>query len=427
MSYIVESLNDCTKKFVFNFETVDLSTEIKNAIARKQKTVSFKGFRAGKAPLAMVEQMYGPQMEHEALNQFVQTQFFDAVENEKVRVVGYPSFENMKYDKGKSVSFDAIVEIFPEVVLKDYSHYSFKKDAVTVTDDDVEALKKNFLSSKAEMIEVKDTNAKLDKGLFAVINFEGEKENGERPDNMKATEYLLEIGNGAFIPGFEEGLCGMQKGEKRTLNLEFPKEYQVPDLQGMKVKFYVELLEIKERKLPEFKDELVKELGFESTEDFVKKNKASLASQKEKQSLQKLHQEILDKFVADNKFDVPNTLVHQQEDHLKEELRGTLKSQGFNDEMAEEYFHKWHGDLHTKAEFQVRSALILDTLGKKFNVVVTEEDLEGKYSEMAKSTGMDVEHIKKFYNSNVKAKNNISFAIREEKTFESLAKEITIS
>ncbi|HAZ11596.1 MAG: trigger factor [Bdellovibrionales bacterium GWA2_49_15] len=427
MSYIVETLNGCTKKFVFNFETIDLSTEIKNAMIRKQKTVSFKGFRAGKAPLAMVEQMYGPQMEHEALNQFVQTQFFDAVEKEKVRVVGYPSFENMKYNKGKSASFDAIVEVFPEVTLKDYSSYAFKKDAVTVTDEDIEALKKNFLSSKAEMVEVKETETKLDKGLFAVINFEGEKENGERPDNMKATEYLLEIGNGSFIPGFEEGLCGMKKGEKRTLNLEFPKEYQVPDLQGMKVKFFVELLEIKERKLPEFKDEMVKELGFESTEDFVTKNKASLKIQKEKQSVQKLHQEILDKFVADNKFEVPNALVHQQEDHLKEELRGNLKSQGFSDDMMEEYFHKWHADLHTKSEFQVRSALILDALGKKFNVEVTEQDIAVKYEEMAKTTGMDVEQISKFYNSNAKAKNNISFAIREEKTFEQLGKEIKIS
>ena len=319
--------------------------------------------------------MYGPQMEHEALNQFVQTQFFDAVEKEAVRVVGYPSFENMKYNKGKSVSFDAMVEIFPEVTLKDYSSYSFKKDAVTVTDEDVEELKNNFLASKAEMVEVADANIQLDKGLFAVINFEGEKENGERPENMKATEYLLEIGKGAFIPGFEEGLCGMKKGEKRTLNLEFPKEYQVPDLQEMKVKFFVELLEIKERKLPEFKDELVKEFGFESAEDFLTKNRASLSMQKEKQSLQKLHQEILDKFVADNQFDVPSALVHQQEDHLKEELRGSLKSQGFNDEMMEEYFHKWHADLHTKAEFQVRSALILDTLGKKFNINVTDQDI----------------------------------------------------
>ncbi|MEK6624997.1 MAG: trigger factor, partial [Bdellovibrionota bacterium] len=180
MSYIVETLNGCTKKFVFNFETIDLSTEIKNAVIRKQKTVSLKGFRAGKAPLAMVEQMYGPQMEHEALNQFVQTQFFDAVEKEAVRVVGYPSFENMKYNKGKSVSFDAMVEIFPEVTLKDYASYSFKKDAVTVTDEDVEELKNNFLASKAEMVEVADANIQLDKGLFAVINFEGEKENGER-------------------------------------------------------------------------------------------------------------------------------------------------------------------------------------------------------------------------------------------------------
>ncbi len=427
MSYTVETLNGCTKKLLFNFETIDLTTEIKNAMVRKQRTVSLKGFRAGKAPLAVVEQMFGPQMEHEALNQFVQSQFFDAVEKEKMRVVGYPSFENMKYNKGKSVSFDAMVEVFPDVTLQNYSKYSFKKDSAVVTDEDVEALKKNFLSSKAEMVEVTDANRTIDKGLFAVINFEGEKENGERPENMKATEYLLEIGTGSFIPGFEEGICGMKKGEKRTLNLEFPKEYQVPELQGAKVKFFVELVEIKEKKFPEFKDELVKEFGFETVADFLKKNRENLVQQKEKTTLQKLHQEILDKFVADNKFDVPNTLIHQQEDHLKEELRGTLKSQGFNDAMMEEYFHKWHGDLHTKAEFQVRSALILDALAKKYSIEVGDAEIETKYAEMATATGMDIEQIRKFYNSNEKAKNNISFAVREEKTFEALAKDIKIS
>ncbi len=209
MSYQLQAVNDCTKKLVFNFETLDLTTEIKAAVVKKQKSTNLKGFRKGKAPLAMVEQIYGPQLEGEALNSFVQNKVFEAITAEKLRVVGYPAFENMKYEAGKSVSFEAVVEIFPEIKLKDVSGLSFEMDSTAVNDEDLEQLKKNYLSSKAEMTEVSDANAKLANGQFAVLNFQGVQENGERPENMKGEEFLLEIGSNQFIPCFEVGLVGM--------------------------------------------------------------------------------------------------------------------------------------------------------------------------------------------------------------------------
>ena len=118
MSYTVENVNGCTKKFTFNFESLDLSDQIKMALNRKQKEVNLKGFRKGKAPLSVVEQMYKPQIENDALNQFIQTEFSNAIQTEKVQVVGYPSFEEMNYESGKSVSFNALVENFHR---QDYS------------------------------------------------------------------------------------------------------------------------------------------------------------------------------------------------------------------------------------------------------------------------------------------------------------------
>ncbi|MBT5093814.1 MAG: trigger factor family protein, partial [Halobacteriovoraceae bacterium] len=127
MSYSVESVNGCTKKIAFNFEALDLTTEIKAAVLKKQKSTNMKGFRKGKAPLQMIEKIYGPQLESDALNDFVQNKFFEAVTKEDLRVVGYPSFENMKYESGTSVSFDAMVEVFPTVELKDFSGLTFSK------------------------------------------------------------------------------------------------------------------------------------------------------------------------------------------------------------------------------------------------------------------------------------------------------------
>ena len=183
----------------------------------------------------MVQQVYGPQIENDALNNFIQNEFFQAVTKENLKVVGYPSFENMKYKKNESVSFDALVETFPEFELADYSSLQFKKDEVALGENELEDLKKNYLNSKAEMKEVTEEGVALSNGHFAVINFQGEKEDGSRPENMKGEEHLLEIGSNQFIPGFEDGMLGMKKGEKREVPVTFPADYHSTDLQNAKV------------------------------------------------------------------------------------------------------------------------------------------------------------------------------------------------
>ncbi len=426
MSYKVEEVNSCTKKFSFTFENLNLGDQINTALKEKQKSANIKGFRKGKAPLSMVEKMYGPQAKEEALNRFVQKEFFAAVDKENVRMVGYPKFENVDLKDESSVNFDAVVEIFPEINLKDYSKLSFTKDAVEVNQEEIDNLKNNYLGPKAEMKEIEDDSVAIEKGHFAVFNFEGETEDGEKPENMKGEEYLLEIGSGQFIPGFEDGMIGLKKGDKKTIELTFPEDYHATELQNAKVKFHVELLELKKKEFPEFTDELAKEMGFESVEDFQVKSRENLIQQKERQVQEKLNQEVLEKLIADNPFEVPMAMVAQQQESLKQDLANNLKSQGFTEDMLEEYFSKWSGDLVEKATFQVKSGLILDTLAKKFEIEATEEDFNAKIEESAGLSGLTADQVKDFYTRDPKIKQNLMYAIREEKTFKKLEDEITI-
>ncbi|OFZ74040.1 MAG: hypothetical protein A2451_16945 [Bdellovibrionales bacterium RIFOXYC2_FULL_39_8] len=142
MSYSIEDINGCTKKFKFNFETLDLSAEIKLELVKKQKESNMKGFRKGKAPMHMIEKFYAKEVELDALNNFIQAKAFAATSEEKLSIVGQPSMENLKYDPGKSVSFEVICEFIPEIKLKDYSKYHFSMDSVEVSDEDLEDLKK---------------------------------------------------------------------------------------------------------------------------------------------------------------------------------------------------------------------------------------------------------------------------------------------
>ena len=143
MSYTIQNVNDCTKKLIFNFEKVDLSKEIKAAVLAKQADSNLKGFRKGKAPLDMVQKMFGPQIENDALHRFISNEYFEAVKKENIRAVGYPQFGNTKFEADKTVAFEATVEVIPDFELKDYSKYTFKKESETVTEEDFETLKKN--------------------------------------------------------------------------------------------------------------------------------------------------------------------------------------------------------------------------------------------------------------------------------------------
>jgi len=427
MSYTIQNVNDCTKKFIFNFEKVDLSKEIKAAVLAKQADSNLKGFRKGKAPLEMVQKMFGPQIENDALYRFISNEYFEAVKKENIRAVGYPQFGNTKYESGQNVAFEATVEVIPDFEIKDFSKYTFKKDSEVVNDEDFETLKKNYLAPKAEVSEVKDVAHKLAKGDFAVFNFEGEKADGSKPENMKAQEYMLEIGSGQFIPGFEDGMIGLKKGEKKDVKVTFPADYHEEDLKNAPVTFHVELLEIKTKNFPELTDDLAKEFGFESVADFNTKNKERMQTQKKREVQQKLQQAILEKLIDDNKFEVPVALIEDQKVGVKEDLSKTLKQQGFNDQMISLYFERWDADVTSKASFQVRSGLILDKLGKKFNIEATEADLDVKIAEMVSQSGMKKEEIEKFYKSNENIKRNLMYAIREEKTFDALIKGMKVS
>jgi trigger factor len=152
-----------------------------------------------------------------------------------------------------------------------------------------------------------------------------------------------------------------------------------------------------------------------------------MMTQKKREVQSKLQQQILEKLIEENKFEVPNALIEDQKESVKQELSKTLKQQGFNDQMIALYFERWNDDVTNKASFQVRSGLILDKLARKYNIEATEADLDVKIDEMVSQSGMKKDEISKFYKSNENIKRNLMYAIREEKTFSALVKEMKVS
>ena len=425
MTYTIEEINGCTKKIFFHFDSPNLAEEIQKILKQRQKTVNLKGFRKGKAPLDMIKKIYGPQVQADAVDKFVRGQIFDVINKEELNAIGHPSLENMQYRPGEKMSFEVSLEVTPKVILKELSQYHFTKEKVQVSDQEFEDLKKNYLESNAQMVPSKDSVVR--NGHFVAINFKGEMVDGTFPKEMQGEEFLLEIGSRSFIPGFEEGIVGMKLQEKRSLELVFPTDYGKEELQNAKVKFHIELLEIKEKQYLELTEEKAKELNYESIDDFNKKIRNQLENRKNSASKEKLKHAILNKLIEDNNFDIPVFLIAQQEKHLKDQLEKSLPQKGFTEKMMEEYFTKHKKDLTDKAIFQVKSSLILESLCEKFSIETSESDLNAKIAETADNTGMSVEEVTKFYTANKEIKNNAMYSIREEKIFEKIFEQTQIS
>ncbi|MDB9786603.1 trigger factor [Bacteriovoracaceae bacterium] len=418
MTYTIENISNCQKKIVFSYDEVDFVDEIKTELLKQQKDAVIKGFRKGKAPLSMIEKIYRPQIEGDLLNKFISDEFRKTVEKEKLNMVGRPDIGKVEYDSLKKINFEALVEVFPEFSLNKLENVNFSKDDVYVTDEEVDQVKNHMIDSKANLVGITDNSIAIENDLQAVMNFKGTRADGSAPPEMEGKEFVLEVGSKRFIPGFEEQLIGMKISEKKTIKVTFPEDYHQKDLCGEEVSFEVEILEIKKLERPDFTDEFVKDFSFSSVEDFLEKTKKNLMERKEKESTTKLHQEVLEKLVEKNKFDVPSSLIGMQENALKEDLASHLKGQGFNEDMLKSYYEKWGEGLQEKALFQVRSALILEKLADENKIEATEDDFVQKMEEAGKSQLEDVDKLKKYYEENADVKAKLMYGIREEKTIQ---------
>ena len=425
MSYVIEELSNCSSKFIFDINNVNLSHQVDQALIEKQKTADMKGFRKGKVPLSIVARVYENEVQRKALMDFVSHHITDVLEEKKFSVIGTPQLLGLNYEKeSQSIKFEVIVEYFPNVKINDFMHLSFKKESAKVSDNDIQKLIDNELDQFSQSVEIKDVA--LDKGHTAVINFQGEKENGEKPGNMKGEEYLLEIGSHAFIPGFEDALLGMRKGDKRNFPIKFPSDYHVEDMKGTSVTFFVDLLEIKVKQKLDLTDGSAQSVGYKSKSDMKESVRSRLEHQKKKYAQEKLNKEIIDKLVEENQFNIPETLLSHQKKFLESELKTSLKSKGLSESQLSEYLLKWGSDIEKRAVCQVRSQLILKEIARQHSIEISDDDINKKYEEIAKQSSMTVDEIKSYYKDKENVLENFQYAIKEERVFDKICEQVQV-
>ena len=353
------------------------------------------GFRPGKAPKEIAKKQFSHQIKSQAIEKVINEAVQDALTSNNIVPISQAHISNVVFEENKPITFTARVDVFPKVELNKYKDFNFKKINVEISDEDIDdAL--ITLQERDMTYEPVENRDKVQKGDVAVIDFEGKKD-GVAFEGGTAKGFSLNIGSGQFIPGFEDGVIGMKKGETKDLNLTFPAEYNNAELAGKDVVFTVTVHEIKEKVKPELNDDFAKDIDPNSKglEDLKTKLKKGLQTEADKSTQLEAFGEILEQIVKENPFEVPYSFVKEQADRLAFNAMNQFYQMGLNPEQVGISFEMMAQRYLAQAEEHVKQAIVINEVAKLANIAVEDEDINNFLSFHAELQGRPVEDIKK--------------------------------
>ena len=374
----------------------DWEKALDEAFKKKVKDTTIPGFRKGKCPKNVYIQKFGIEsLFMDAIDQASGDAYMDTLKKENIVPVVEPKMDIKEIDE-KHVKFEFTLISHPEVKLGKYKDLGVKKDKVTVTREEVEA-EVVKLESKLADIVVKE-NGEVVEGNTAVIDFDGTVD--KKPlEGGSGKNYPLEIGSHTFIPGFEEGIVGMKKGETKTLKLTFPENY-TKELAGKKVEFKVTVNEIKERVLPELNKEFYEDLGYNDIKteaEFKEEVKKALTQEKEKQAQDKYVDDVLEAASKNLKVEINDEIVDEEVHRMMNQFSQQLKMQGLTLEQYMEFSGMKHEDFHKQMEPEAKKRItyryLIEAIADEEKIEISDKEADKEAEKMAETYGVTKEEM----------------------------------
>lgn len=400
MDYKTAPAEKSTVKVTITYSKDEWDEAIGKAYTRTRGKYSVPGFRKGKAPRPVLENFYGKGVFFdEAFNILFSATYPDIIAKEKdnFTAVGDPSLFVDEISDENGVTLTATVPVKPDVEIGSYKGLKIRSYEYNVTDEEVDKEANRILLSKAEDVAVSDRPCK--NGDIVKIDFSGSVDGVKFPGGT-AEDYDLELGSGAFIPGFEEQVEGMSVGEEKNITVKFPDDYQADDLKGKEAVFEIKLKGITEKKYPELTDEFVKANGgCETVEEYKKKCRERLESRAATRSVNETENSILKAICATAKAEIPDAMVEQEIDKMVQDFSYRLMYQGVKLEDYLKYMgltmEQFRSQFTGNATERVMSTLVIDKIVRTENIKAEPEEVEAKIAEQAASVGKTAEEYKK--------------------------------
>ncbi|HRL02179.1 MAG TPA: trigger factor [Vitreoscilla sp.] len=381
MDVTVENLEGLNRKITLALPWEGIRAAVDKKLSQTQRKAKVQGFRPGKAPLKMVDAMYGADIRNEVLNDAVVKAFYEVVEAQKLRVAGLPRFNEVEnQDDENTFKIDAQFEVFPEVKVGDLSAQEVEKATTEVSDAEVDKTIEILRGQRTRYNHVERAAQKEDR---VIIDFAG-KIDGEAFDGGSAENYPFVLGQGQMLPEFEAGVEGLKEGESKDVEVSFPEDYHGKEVAGKTAVFTITLRNVSAATLPEVDEEFAKQLGIVDGDvakmrDEVKKN---VSREVNRRVAEKNKAAVMDALLAVTEFDVPAALVQEETGRMMQDARQNFINQGFDAKQLPEL----PADMFTEqATRRVKLGLILAQLVEEQQLQPTNDDIRDIVAEFAES------------------------------------------
>jgi trigger factor len=415
MQVSVESGEGLERRLTVELPAEQIDVEVTKRLKQIGRTAKLDGFRPGKVPLQLLRRNYGGQVLQEVYGQMIETSYQKAIQQEKLQPVGMPKIEPGESKDETLFSYVATVEVMPEITLNK-PEGEVKRPVAEITEQDVDEMILKLRKQRATWNSIDRAAAEGDQ---VKISFVGTIE-GDTFEGGSAEKVDLVLGSGRMIDGFETGLIGMSKEEKRSIDLKFPENYRVEELAGKPVTFEVEVHDISEEVLPEVNDDFAKEFG---AEEGVDKLMADVTENMQRELAQRIEARVknqaMDLVYEQNKIDIPAAMVDEEIEALKKQTRQQLGQGAGTFELPREMFED-------QAKKRVTLGLVIGEIVKQNDIQVDNDRVKKRIDEFAASYEKPEEVVNYYYNDQ-KQLAAVQNVVLEDQVVDWILEQITIT
>ena len=397
MSTTVEKIASNKVKLSFDIDSAKFDEAMGKAYLKVRNQVTIPGFRKGKAPRKMIENMYGEGVFYdEAFELIFDEVYGPAVDENKIEVVDRPEIEIQEIGAGKNLKFTCEVFVKPDVTLGEYKGVSVKKETTVVTDVEVDARVEEERNKQATEIQVEDRA--VAEGDTVNLDYAGTVD-GVAFAGGTAQDQTLKIGSGSFIPGFEEQMIGMNIGEEKDLQVTFPEKYHAEELAGKAAVFHVKVNSITETQLPALDDDFAKDISkFDTLEEYKADIRAKLEAQAAERDNNNFTNAVIEKVLENATVEIPEAMIERQIDSMMRDFEYRLMGNGLKLDDFLKYtgsdMKAFRENYRGQAEKSVKAHLVLEAIEKAEAIDATQEQIDKQLEAFAAQTGKTVEEFK---------------------------------
>lgn len=393
----VENLGPCKKLLRVELDVAAVEAAFASVTKEYQRHAQLPGFRAGKAPRDMVIKSFGARIDEEVKRKLISDAYPKALEQEKVRAAVQPDIEEIQFGRGQTLQFAATVETQPEFELPEYKGLPVKRETVVITDADVD---KALNVLREQRTDYKDVARPVAAGDIAVVNYTGTCDGKPITDTAPTARGLTEqkafwirCETDQFIPGFTEQLHGMNAGDKRTVTVEFPADFVSAQLVGKKGVYEVELVQVKERLLPEVNDEFAKGFGAESLEKLRTGIRVDLEADRNAKASRAVRDQIIQSLLGKVSFDLPESIVLQETRSVVYNVVQENQQRGVPKEAIEQQKDVIFANANANAKDRVKAMFLLNRIAEKEGVKVEQAEILERVQAMAQQYQMPIQKL----------------------------------